>query len=112
MRSGASTTAVHRFPPPFKLAERGRPEVAVLWKNLIGAMRLSSFPVIALIMPIALVAGKATGITGNRYIRYPKGTPLANLHVTLLDKLGVRIEKFGDATGTLGKLSDQVLSNI
>src|SRR5881628_1620583 len=63
-------------------------------------------------LPIALVAGKATGITGNRYIRYPKGTPLANLHVTLLDKLGVRIEKFGDATGPLGKLSDQVLSNI
>jgi hypothetical protein len=63
-------------------------------------------------LPIALVAGKATGITGNRYIRYPKGTPLANLHVTLLDKLGVHIEKFGDATGTLGKLSEQTLSNI
>jgi hypothetical protein len=63
-------------------------------------------------LPIALVAGKATGITGNRYIRYPKGTPLANLHVTLLEKLGVHIEKFGDASGTLGKLSDHVLSNV
>src|SRR4051794_28333561 len=50
-------------------------------------------------LPIALVGGKDTGITGNRYIRYPKGTPLANLHVSLLAKLGVPVDKFGDATG-------------
>jgi len=56
MRSGMSTTAVHRFPPPFKLGPHGRPEVAVLWKNLIGAMRLSSLPLIAVIIPIALIA--------------------------------------------------------
>jgi hypothetical protein len=61
-------------------------------------------------LPIALVAGKKTGITGNRYIRYPKGTPLANLHVTLLAELGVRVEKFGDATGRLERLGDAVLS--
>jgi len=63
-------------------------------------------------LPIALVGGKSTGITGNRYIRYPKGTPLANLHMTLLAKLGVHVEKFGDATGPLGKLDDRILSNI
>ena len=63
-------------------------------------------------LPIALVAGKATGIKGDRYVRYPKGTPLANLHVTLLEKLGVPIEKFGDATGKLGNLGDQRLSTI
>src|SRR3989475_4640322 len=63
-------------------------------------------------LTIALVAGKASGITGGRYVRHPLGTPIANLYLALLDKLGVRIEKFGDATGTLGKLSDQVLSNI
>ena len=63
-------------------------------------------------LPICLVAGKATGIVGNRYIRYPKGTPLANLHVTLLAKLGVHAEKFGDATGTLGKLGDGMLSSL
>ncbi len=62
-------------------------------------------------LPIALVGGKGTGITGNRYIRFPKGTPLANLHLTLLAKLGVHIEKFGDATGSL-KLGDKTLSNI
>jgi hypothetical protein len=63
-------------------------------------------------LPIALVAGKTTGITGDRYIRYPKGTPLANLHLTLLDKLGVHIETFGDAKGRLGKLGDQILPNV
>jgi ABC-2 type transport system permease protein len=60
MRSGTSSAAVHRFPPPFRLAERGRPEVAIIWKNLIGAMRLSSFPIIALVLPVTFVA--AAGI--------------------------------------------------
>jgi hypothetical protein len=63
-------------------------------------------------LPIALIGGKATGITGNRYIRYPKGTPLANLHLTLLDKLGVHVEKFGDATGPVQNLGDEMLSNV
>src|SRR5204862_4031337 len=36
-------------------------------------------------LPIALVGGKAAGIQGGRYIRYPKGTPLSNLHLTLLE---------------------------
>ena len=55
-------------------------------------------------LPIALVGGKAAGIKGGRYVRYPKGTPLANLHVTLLDKLGVQVEKFGDSTGRLDRI--------
>jgi hypothetical protein len=52
-------------------------------------------------LPIALIGGQAAGIKSGRYIRYPKGTPLANLHVTILDKLGVSVEKLGDSTGTL-----------
>jgi hypothetical protein len=31
----------------------------------------------------------------------PDGTPLANLHVAVLNKLGVETEKFGDSTGVL-----------
>ena len=57
-------------------------------------------------LPIALVGGKATGITGGRYVRYPNGTPLANLWVTILEKLGTPVETFGDSTGTLKRLSD------
>ena len=56
-------------------------------------------------LPIALVGGKAAGIKGGRYIRYPKGTPLTNLHVTILEKLGVPVEKFGDSTGTVDRLT-------
>ena len=56
-------------------------------------------------LPIALIAGKDTGITGGRYIRYPEGTPLANLHMTILEKLGTPVESFGDSTGTLKRLS-------
>jgi hypothetical protein len=56
-------------------------------------------------LPIALVAGTGTGIKGGRYIRQAKGTPLANLHVSILDKLGVPVEKLGDSTGQLTGLS-------
>ena len=56
-------------------------------------------------LPIALIGGKATGITGGRYVRYPQGTPLANLHTTILEKLGTPVESFGDSNGTLKRLS-------
>ena len=56
-------------------------------------------------LPIALVGGKATGITGGRYVRYPQGTPLANLHMTVLEMLGTPVESFGDSTGKLKRLS-------
>jgi hypothetical protein len=50
-------------------------------------------------LPLLLVAGAATGIAGNRHVRYPDDTPMANLYLTLLDRLGVDIERFGDSTG-------------
>ena len=56
-------------------------------------------------LPIALVGGKNAGIKGGRYIRYPADTPLANLHVSILEKLGVEVEAFGDSTGKLDRLT-------
>ena len=56
-------------------------------------------------LPIALVGGKAAGIAGGRFVRYPQGTPLANLHVALLDKLGFPVDEFGDSTGQLDRLT-------
>ena len=50
-------------------------------------------------LPVLLVAGAATGIAGNRHVRYPDDTPMANLYLTLLDRLGVNVERFGDSTG-------------
>ena len=56
-----------------------------------------------------LLAGGGAGLKGGRHIRYPKETPLANLHLTLLDKLGVNLERIGDSTG---RLDDRTLAGI
>jgi hypothetical protein len=48
-------------------------------------------------LPVVL-AGGAGGFKGGRHLR-PLHTPMANLHVTLLDKFGIPVEQFGDSTG-------------
>jgi len=50
-------------------------------------------------LPVLLIAGAATGIMGNRHVRFADDTPMANLYLTLLDRLGVTVERFGDSTG-------------
>jgi Protein of unknown function (DUF1552) len=52
-------------------------------------------------LPVLLIAGAATGIEGNRHVRYADDTPMANLYLTLLGRLGVIVERFGDSTGQL-----------
>jgi hypothetical protein len=56
-------------------------------------------------LPIALISGKRTGIKGGQHIRTELHTPLTNMHMTLLDKMGVPMESFGDSTGKLEGLS-------
>jgi len=56
-------------------------------------------------LPILLAGGGAGQFKGGRHVRYPKDTPLTNLYLALLDKLGVPLEKFGDSTGELQPLS-------
>ena len=41
---------------------------------------------------------------GGRHIKYAEPTPLANLHLTLLDKVGVRLDKFADSQGKVDEL--------
>jgi hypothetical protein len=55
-------------------------------------------------LPIALIGGGCGELKGGRHIRYPKDTPLANLHIALLDKLGVRVDRIGDSTGSIPDL--------
>ncbi len=57
-------------------------------------------------VPVVVAGGLEDRIRGNRHLRYPKGTPLANLQLSLLAKFGVRAESFGDSTGPLDLLSD------
>jgi hypothetical protein len=56
-------------------------------------------------VPVVVVGGRDQQIKGNRHLRYPKGTPLANLSLTLIDKFGVPMDRFGDSTGALDLLS-------
>ena len=58
-------------------------------------------------IPLVLAGGGAGNLKGGRHIRYPKDTPLANLHLTLLDQFGVHWDRIGDSTG---KLDDHQLS--
>ena len=51
-------------------------------------------------LPIALVGG-GMGVKGGRHIEYAADTPLANLHLRLLDTMGVRIDQLGHSTGRL-----------
>jgi hypothetical protein len=51
-----------------------------------------------------IVLGRLCGtIKGNQYIDYPATarTPMMDMHLTLLDKAGVRVDKIGDSTGTV-----------
>jgi len=51
------------------------------------------------------VAGGGAGkLKGGRHIRYAQPTPLANLHLTLLDKVGVRVDSFADSKGKVPEL--------
>src|SRR2546423_6988256 len=53
-------------------------------------------------LPILVAGGAAGGMKGGRHIRFKGAAPLANLHLTLLDKVGVRLESFGDSSGKVG----------
>ena len=45
---------------------------------------------------------------GGSHIRYSEPTPLANLHLTLLNKVGVPLETFADSNGRVEDLFDPV----
>src|SRR5437870_2647035 len=55
-------------------------------------------------LPILVAGGAASGMKGGRHIRYKNGTPLANLHLTLLDRVGVHVDSFGDSSGKIEDL--------
>jgi hypothetical protein len=55
-------------------------------------------------LPILVAGGAAGRMRGGRHIRFERPTPLANLHLTLLDKVGVRLESFADSRGKVDEL--------
>ncbi len=57
-------------------------------------------------LPTFLAGGGAGTLTGGRHLVFPEHTPLTNLQLTLLNKLGVPAEKLGDSNGEFNELSE------
>jgi hypothetical protein len=49
----------------------------------------------------AVLAGGKDILKGGRHVIYPHDTPLSNLLVSMLDKVGVHVPSIGDSTGKL-----------
>ena len=52
-------------------------------------------------LPVVLAGGAGGQLRGGRHLVYPDNTPFMNLCLTVLQKVGVRLEKLGDSTGVL-----------
>ena len=53
-------------------------------------------------------AGAAGQVRGGRHVKYAEPAPLANLHLTMLDAVGVRLDSFQDSTGKIDTLYSPV----
>jgi hypothetical protein len=56
-------------------------------------------------LPVALI-GRGGGLRAGRHIVYPTDTPMTNLYLTLLDRIGVHPETLGDSTGRIEHLTE------
>jgi hypothetical protein len=55
-------------------------------------------------LPILVAGGGAGTVKGGRHLKYAEPTPLANLHLTLLERVGVRMDAFADSKGKVDEL--------
>lgn len=62
--------------------------------NMSNSDRHNNYP-----LPVVLVGGGNGKLKGGRHIALSERTPIANLHLTVLNKLGIEREKLGDSTG-------------
>ena len=51
--------------------------------------------------PLIVAGGKSMGYEHGQYLQFSKDVPLANLYVTILNRLGARVDKFADSDGAL-----------
>jgi hypothetical protein len=56
-------------------------------------------------LPVLMV-GRGGNFRTGQHVVYPKGTPMNNLFLTLLDRMGVPTEQLGDSTGPIEHLTD------
>ncbi|MBL6764276.1 MAG: DUF1552 domain-containing protein [Verrucomicrobiae bacterium] len=55
-------------------------------------------------LPVLVAGGQAAGLRGNRHVRCNQATPLANLHLSLLNKAGVNLDAFADSNGRINEI--------
>ncbi len=73
--------------------------ILVFGSNMSDSNAHNHFP-----LPMAIVGGGAGRLKGNRHLRYPDKTPIADMHLTILDRIGVPMEAFGDSTMKLTEI--------
>ena len=64
--------------------------------NMSNSDRHNNYP-----LPAILVGGGCGTLKGGQHIALPEHTPLANLHLTLLGKAGIKRDSFADSTGII-----------
>jgi hypothetical protein len=52
-------------------------------------------------LPVLRAGGGSGQVKGGRHIRHAPHTPMSNLLLTMLDKVGARVDAIGDSTGRL-----------
>jgi hypothetical protein len=52
-------------------------------------------------LPVVLAGGASGRLRGGRHVRHAPHTPMSNLLLTMLDKLGAHVDAIGDSTGLL-----------
>jgi hypothetical protein len=55
-------------------------------------------------LPVLMAGGGAGTVKGGRHLKYPDHTPMSNMLLTVLDKVGVPMESLGDSSGRLESL--------
>jgi hypothetical protein len=55
-------------------------------------------------LPVLLAGGAGGTLKPGSHLRIAKDTPMANLYMSMLDRMGLDEEKFGDSTGRLKEL--------
>jgi hypothetical protein len=55
-------------------------------------------------LPIVVFGRGGGRLKTGRHLAYPRDTPLTNLYVSILDIIGMRLDRFGDSTGPLDRL--------
>jgi hypothetical protein len=55
-------------------------------------------------LPILLMGKGGGTLRPGQHVKYRRETPLANLYLSMLDRMGVNVPRFGDSTGRLAQL--------